>query len=380
MKIAILTQPLKSNYGGMLQAFALQKVIQESGHEVVTIDRRNNKRSLFRTFLSFSKRLLSRVFSKKVIKDFSAEQYKTIFHNTSEFIRQNIVLSELIDTDDKLKTHFNEHAYDAVVVGSDQTWRPCYSPSIYNFYLDFIEDSKMKKIAYASSFGVDNWEYSQLQTARCSDLAKKFDAVSVREASGVELCRTHFAIEAECVLDPTLLLSKDDYIAHFNIEPTPTSKRKLFTYILDASSEKSDIINMVARSLGLERFRHQPEMSLERFESKNLTDYVYPSVKGWIKSFHDADYVVTDSFHGCVFSIIFNKPFLALANQGRGLSRFMSLLGLFNLEKRLILSAADVTAEMIFESINWCAVNNIIEQKKKLSIAFLKGALQYGRV
>ncbi len=378
MKIAILTQPLKSNYGGMLQAFALQKVIKRCGHEVVTIDRRNNQRSLFRTFLSLSKRLLFRAFSKKIIKNFSAEQYQTIFRNTSEFIHQNIVLSEVIDTDDKIKNHFNEHRYDAVVVGSDQTWRPCYSPSIYNFYLDFLEDSEIKKIAYASSFGVDNWEYSKLQSARCSALAKKFDAVSVREAFGVELCRRHFGVESECVLDPTLLLSKDDYIAHFNIGLTLDSKRKLFTYILDSSCGKTDIINMVSRSLGLERFKHQPEMSLECFESKNAKDYVYPSVNGWVKSFHDADYVVTDSFHGCVFSIIFNKPFLVIANEGRGLSRFKSLLKIFNLEKRLILNPADVTVEIISEPIDWLSVDRVLEQQKKLSITFLKGALQDG--
>lgn len=376
MKIAILTQPLKSNYGGMLQAFALQKVIKRCGHEVVTIDRRYSQRSLLRTFLSLSKRLLFRVFSKKIIKDFSVEQYETIFRNTSEFIQQNIVLSEVIDTDDKIKKHFNEHKYDAVVVGSDQTWRPCYSPSIYNFYLDFLEDSEIKKIAYASSFGVDNWEYSKLQSARCSALAKKFDAVSVRETFGVELCRKYFGIASECVLDPTLLLSKGDYIAHFNIGSTPNSKGKLFTYILDSSCEKTDIINIVSRNLGLERFKHQPEMSLERFESKNTKDYVYPSVKGWVKSFHDADYVVTDSFHGCVFSIIFNKPFLVIANEGRGLSRFKSLLEIFNLEKRLIFKPTDVTMEIISRPIDWLSVDRILEKQKKSSIAFLKGALQ----
>lgn len=375
MKIAILTQPLKQNYGGMLQAFALQKVIKDFGHEVVTIDRRNNKRSLFRAFMSYSKRLLSRVFSRKVIKDFSAEQYKIIFNNTYEFIRQNIVLSEVIDTDDKLKKHFNEYAYDAVIVGSDQTWRPCYSPNIYNYYLDFIEGSGVRKVAYASSFGVDSWEYSKLQSARCSNLAKKFDAVSVREASGVELCRKHFAIEAECVLDPTLLLCKDDYIAHFDIGLTPASKRKLFTYILDSSSEKTDIINMIARNLGLERFTHQPEMSLERFESKSMKDYVYPSVKGWVKSFHDADYVVTDSFHGCVFSIIFNKPFLAIGNEGRGLSRFTSLLSRFGLERRLILKHTSSVMDVASESINWTAVNEVLLQQRGISLSFLERAL-----
>lgn len=145
MKIAILTQPLKSNYGGMLQAFALQKVIKRLGHEVVTIDRKNNRRSLIRNFLSLSKSFLIRALSKKSTGRFSTKQYQTIFHNTSDFIKKNIVLSEVIDTENKIKQHFNKQNYDAVVVGSDQTWRPRYSPSIYNFYLDFLEDKPIKK-------------------------------------------------------------------------------------------------------------------------------------------------------------------------------------------------------------------------------------------
>ena len=360
----------------MLQAFALQKVIKRLGHEVVTIDRKNNRRSLIRNFLSLSKSFLIRTLSKKSTGRFSTKQYQTIFHNTSDFIKKNIVLSEVIDTENKIKQHFNKQNYDAVVVGSDQTWRPRYSPSIYNFYLDFLEDKPIKKIAYASSFGVDDWEYNALQSARCGALAKKFDSISVREEFGIELCRKYYGVEAEWVLDPTLLLSKEDYINLLDIELTSNSKEKLFTYILDSSNEKINIMNMVSQHLGLQQFKHQPKTSLGRVGSKDTRDYIYPSVNGWVKSFHDADYIVTDSFHGCVFSIIFKKPFLAIANEDRGLSRFKSLLKIFNLEKRLVFNLNDVTTEIISEHIDWFSVESILEKQKKSSITFLKKALE----
>lgn len=133
---------------------------------------------------------------------------------------------------------------------------------------------------------------------------------------------------------------------------------------------------MVSQHLGLQQFKHQPKTSLGRVGSKDTRDYIYPSVNGWVKSFHDADYIVTDSFHGCVFSIIFKKPFLVIANEDRGLSRFKSLLKIFNLEKRLVFNLNDVTTEVISEHIDWFSVESILEKQKQSSITFLKKALE----
>ena len=113
----------------------------------------------------------------------------------------------------KIINKFIKGKYDYVVIGSDQTWRPSISADIYNFFLDFLQDeNQIKKIAYATSFGTDQWEFSEEQEKRCKQLVKQFDAVSVREESGISLCQQFLDVDAEHVLDPTLLLKQEDYL------------------------------------------------------------------------------------------------------------------------------------------------------------------------
>ena len=206
MKIGILTQPLATNYGGLLQAFALQKVLSEKGHDVTIIQREKN--SAFYKILRKIKALISKNYvymSSKAIDYVSQEVNKFINNNIPKRTKKINSTKALIHEIDK-------YDFDAYVVGSDQVWRPSYSPNIYNYYLDFVEKKTVKKIAYAASFGVEQWEYTSKQTKRCAELAKFFDLISVREDSGVDLCRNYLDVDAIHVLDPTMLLQKNDYI------------------------------------------------------------------------------------------------------------------------------------------------------------------------
>jgi len=375
MKIAILTQPLKSNYGGILQAFALQRSIRDLGHDVVTIDRQLNAKSKLRQTLSYLKHLSGGILSGSKPKRFNAKQQSTIFKNTLGFIDQHIKTSAPIDSEKKMLDHFHDNFYDAIVVGSDQTWRPLYSPNIFNFYLDFLGKGETKRIAYACSFGVDEWEYSKSQTETCRELAKKFDAISVREQSGINLCTQYLDVNSELVLDPTLLLSANEYLTQLNICDQKARRHGLFTYILDGTKDKTKIIKKVCGSLNLHAFNNQPAVNLSGHHSKNIDDYVYPEVEGWIKGIHDSEFVITDSFHGCVFSIIFNKPFLVIGNQLRGMARFKSLLNMFGIEDRLIIHANELSNENISNNIDWNRVNNILENQRARSLCFLKTSL-----
>lgn len=371
MKVAILTQPLKSNYGGLLQAFALQRALNKLGHQPITIDRQINKKGFLRRLLSHIKYQALRVSSNPGPIRFSKVDQDRIFENTLEFIAQHIKLSSRIDTDDGMQKHFLDNKYQAIVVGSDQTWRPMYSPNIYNFYLDFLKDNTTKRVAYASSFGVENWEYSESQAIKCRDLANRFDGVSVRELSGVNLCRKYLNVDANFVLDPTLLLTASDYINHLNINVSESKKRTLFTYILDSNDDKEQSVKNTGRLLDLTIHTNQPRKSLSKGGNGKVDDYIFPKVETWVKSFHDAEFVVTDSFHGCVFSIIFNKPFLAIGNKDRGLARFDSLLKLLNLENRLITGSNQITPELLRSNIDWSAVNSILEKEKEKSLSFI---------
>ena len=268
-----------------------------------------------------------------------------------------------------------KYAFDAYIVGSDQVWRPRYSPCLTNYFLDFVESERnVKKIAYAASFGVDNWEFTEEQTRECARLAKQFDAISVREDSAVDLCKRYFDVKATHLLDPTMLLNKEIYTSIFAKERISQSPRNLLTYILDKSAEKDRIINNVARKYNLKPFSVMPRRGFSEPGRKDIQDCVLPSVEEWIRGFMDAQFVITDSFHGTVFSILFNKPFISIANKNRGLTRFTSLLKLFQLEDRLIFSSNNFIPDRLKE-IDWDKLNAILKVEKDKSIYFLNDYL-----
>ncbi len=360
MKICILTQPLFTNYGGLLQAFALQTVLKRMGHEVRTEDRKpNNINRNFNIYIKcIIKRILSFIpFQKRFynLPSITEEQRLYIRQNTDLFIKKYITTTEPIHTTDKIQ--FEKYGFDAYVVGSDQVWRPVYSYGLENYFLDFTIGKKVKRIAYAASFGVDDWEFSLKQTKRCSNLAKNFDLVTVREYSGIELCKKYLGVMAEHVLDPTMLLNKEDYESIVISENEKESPGNLFCYILDDDYEKQNIIKTISRSCNLTPFKVMPNLPFTSINAyKHLDDCIFPRVTQWLRAFMDAKMVITDSFHGCVFSIIFNKPFWVIGNKERGMARFNSLLTIFGLESRL-LSPKKIEFNDFSSYIDWDQVN-----------------------
>ncbi|MFA5702705.1 MAG: polysaccharide pyruvyl transferase family protein [Advenella sp.] len=335
MKIAIMTQPLGRNYGGMIQAWALQQVLKNAEHEPVTMDRQTDAKSPAYYAARFCYHTLQKALGKRK-RPISFERHlPDILQHTHAFINQHISMSEPLNSTAKLKAHFDNGQYDAVIVGSDQTWRPRYSANIDNFFLDFLQGSEIKRIAYASSFGVDEWEFTEEQTRRCAPFAKQFDAISVREKSGVYLCKNHLGVEATHVLDPTLLLGRDAYETLYNNKEIP-ERQGIYTYILDQADWKNQVVETAKQVLNKPQYNNQPKAVLSTLTTSNMNDYKMPSLEGWIKGFADADFVITDSFHGTVFSIIFNKPFISLINPSRGAARFYSLTDELGLSNRLL--------------------------------------------
>lgn len=334
MRIGILTLPLHTNYGGILQAYALQTVLERMGHEVVVIDTPNVKYapSLF----TLSKRIIKRFLGYRV-GVFSERKhnrtYPIISQHTQPFI-DKYIHRKVVHSPKELQ----ESEFDAIVVGSDQIWRPKYYGKIEDAYLAFAKGWKIKRVAYAASFGTDEWEYTLEQTKSCGELLKKFDAVSVREASGMGLCKEHFGVDAKHVLDPTMLLDKEDYIRLIEAAGTPKSKGTLLNYILDETPEKRALIEQIAKDKGLVPFRVNSRV--EDYTAP-LAERIQPPVEEWLRGFYDAEFVVTDSFHACVFSILFGKPFVVVGNKERGMARFESLLKMSGLEDRLVSSIED---------------------------------------
>ena len=376
MNVAILTQPLGHNYGGLLQAFALQKHLRDQGHTVETLDRRTPGRPLQSAKeygINTAKFLLGRIGTVP-----TSHRQAMMFEQLASFRDRYINLSRPITSEEALRDYYRQHHYDAFIVGSDQVWRPRYSPALNNFFLDFLDDidSPARRLSYAASFGVDDWEFSPQDTARCGDLLKRFDAVSVREQSGVDLCERHLGRTAACIPDPTFLLERDHYESVIDDNPGIDNRGKVLAYVLDTQPSKQEIVHRVVNNLGASGFTVKPQKSLMEVRKANFDECRYPGVGAWLQGFRDARFVVTDSFHGTVFSILFNKPFIAVGNRTRGLSRFQSLLARFGLEDRLVEHAGDVTDDRLSEDIDWPRVNTIRQQQQALGQQFLRDNLQ----
>lgn len=378
MKIGILTQPLVVNYGGLLQNYALQQVLLRAGHEVETIDwfypvYKPWRMMIFKIKYAVLKVLFPQKYPKLRYQP-TDEERKVIQRNTNHFISTYIKHTEKVRSKDGFITKAKEGAFDAYVVGSDQCWRPCYNSFLSSMFFDFIQDKQVKRIAYAASFGTDQWEFTQEMTSICAPLAQKVDFVSVREDSGVKLCKEHLGVNAVHVLDPTMLLMKEDYISLIEAEKEPKSKGTLFNYILDPDAEITAFINNVAKEKGLSSFQVLPKCQQEtrtKEDIKNrIEDCIFPGVTTWLRAFMDAEMTIVDSFHGMVFSIIFNKPFWVIGNVNRGMSRFTSLLKQFHLEDRL-LDVNHLQEVDINRPIDWSSVNSILQQKRNECINLL---------
>ena len=284
--------------------------------------------------------------------------YPVISQYTQPFI-DKYIHRKVVNSPEELQ----ESDFDAIVVGSDQVWRPKYYGKIENAYLGFAKGWNIKRIAYAASFGTDDWEYTDEQTKECGELLKKFDAISVREASGVTLCKEHFGVEVQHVIDPTMLLYKEDYIRLIEAANTPKAKGTLLNYILDETPGKKELIEQIAKDKSLVPFRVNSRVEDHK---ALLKERIQPPVEQWLRGFYDAEFVVTDSFHACVFSILFGKPFVVIGNKKRGMARFESLLKMFGLEDRLVSCSED------YNHIGSMMLNQYrLQEKRDLSCKYL---------
>lgn len=377
MKIGILTLPLHTNYGGILQAYALQTVLERMGHVVIVLNRDRSVYSPKRQqILSYIVYLIKKYCLGRKVSPFKSAKRKNIEREereqyTSVFIKKNIHTCGVKKLDRDAP-----HNLDAFVVGSDQVWRHKYftrsfKSRIENAYLKFCEGENVKRIAYAASFGTEEWEYTETETKECARLLALFDAVSVREESGVKLCMEKLARnDAKHVLDPTMLLSQEDYIKIVEDSKSPESPGNLMCYVLDDNANIQSLINRIALEKSLTPFVANSKVSDKKLPNK---ERIQPPVERWLRGFMDAEFVVTDSFHACVFSILFHKPFVVIGNKKRGYSRFESLLKLFGLENRLIEDASQFDISLL------CPISDDtyrkLDEYRNNSMEFLNKAL-----
>lgn len=378
MRIAIQTLVGEINYGCMLQAYALQTILQRMGHKVVIINRRENSHSIqsyIYRVLSFLK-CLYRIY---VLRDekyvlcnpfnyyYVVERSKLIdFSLMQQFVDEYLNLSPLFRSSKSLTTYAEEQNFDCYIVGSDQVWREAYVSNIYDSFLGYLpENNNSIKITYAASFGISEKPISLDKVECCAHLARRFNAISVREKIGKKLVKEMFGLNSTYVIDPTLLLNKDDYESV--IGDGHLGKDKIVTYILDKSLEKEKISKIMSESLNCDEF-HLTNYPLNEDNIKQAY-----SVEQWLEAISNAKFVITDSFHGCVYSILFEKPFLVIANDNRGSERFISLLESLDLSDRIVYNFNGFIRqkERFMDIIDYEVILGKLDELRKNSLSYL---------
>ncbi|MCL1929980.1 polysaccharide pyruvyl transferase family protein [Candidatus Saccharibacteria bacterium] len=317
------------NYGNIIQRYALKRFLKKNNLE----------------FDSF-----------KVQQ--SVDNNGVIYRNTVDFVNKYISNKEF-DTN-------KSFGYRNYVVGSDQLWRNWYGGDwnmLGVYYLNFLGDKKANRISYAASFGVDNLVDAGVNDSNAKSIGSllgKFSAISVREKSGIKLVNQlsdSHKNKIKVVLDPTMLLAAEDYSALIDSAEGLKKTSPIFYYIINNINDESKLLNKISKTR---------QEKIDGIHGGTKVKSVLPPVEQWLKGFRDANFVVTNSFHGAVFSIINGTDFIVIANEANGLTRLKTLMESLGIEGRII--SEDKPLSVDYENlpkIDWTKVSRTLEILRK---------------
>lgn len=363
------------NYGAVLQAAALEHFLKENGINATHIDYVSKIQSRDKGFIGTLKKVLRTLGIFNGIKKALGRDIHLNHQVKNSVVFEDFRNNWLSRT--KRYTSYEElitqpPSFDAIVVGSDQVWRPTQ----YNKYSDYkvyflgFAPSYVKRISYAASFGVDHWEVSDKTiNDEIKSYVRDFDAVSVRENSALNICSSVFGITAVHVLDPTLLVGRNYFekiiSSQFGEE---NISYEIVYYKLDVNEEFLTSIDKLGKQ--------QAKKVRNIYYNLNHENYEYYSVPEWLKNIKNSSLVITDSFHCVCFCILFEKEFLCCVNESRGLSRLQSLLGMVGLTDRICAPGDDFISKVsTLNPINYQEVNQLLELKRYNSKEFLLDSL-----
>ena len=250
------------------------------------------------------------------------------------------------------------------ITGSDQVFRPMYTNGMLEqFLLDFAKPDA-KKIAFSASFSVGKEQFLKENSKEIIEHMKKslqsFDFISVREKSGVEICKEVLGVAAEWIIDPVFILEKAKYEELLN-NATKDYSNKIVSYVLDNNKSYDKAYKHLEKLYG---------SRVVRLANSN------ESVENWLSAIKNCKLFVTDSFHGLCFALIFNKPFICISNKSRGVARFDSIIEMLNIENQCINSIDEIyTKDCIFK-VDYEKVNQRIEEERQKGLAFLQKAIE----
>lgn len=368
VKTAVITLKDSPNYGGILQAYALQKVIKKLGYECVLIDYMNDE---FRHKFSFFGKPQGMSTTYWIFKKLQYPLMKVMmkrmmpFYNHMEITRQ-------IKKPEELAVLNKE--FDIFITGSDQVWACDLNYYDDSYFLSFVADDH-RKISYAASFGRTADMLKPEESGFIASKLKHINAISVREESGIDIVKELSDREAAAVLDPTFLLDRKEWEKIANHNHKGRGKKYILCYLMQSKKNDREALNFAKKMSKKTGF---PIIKICRGLTSILwgeTFYI-PTVEEWIGLFLDAEYIITNSFHGMAFSVNFNKNFLSFIEgdpkSGRN-SRVYDRCKDFGLLERVHIVGSKEKISM--KKIDYKSVNRIKEVYKSSSIKWLKEQL-----
>lgn len=366
-KVGIITLHRVVNYGSVLQAFALQEKIKNLGYDVEMIDYYPERLTMIGMLkriknknAKFEHSLLLRTIARIII----FPSYVLRFHTFFSFLKKHIILTpKVYKTKEELEKY--DFDYDIYCTGSDQVWNCGWNEKFdYPYYLSFAPDDK-KKIAYAASFGKSKLDTDEI--AETKKYLSRYDSISLRETSGVDIVSKLGIKESVNVVDPTLLLNGEEW------RKISSNKYSNDDYILVYNLNRNKKIDMYAKNLSKKSGLKVRFLSYQLHEFyKKGKIMCNPKVEDFLALIDNAKYVITDSFHATAFSINFNTPFV-IVYPGKYSTRLQSILKITGLENRVAQDENDMSA--INNEIDFSKINSIIDEERKKSIKWLKDSL-----
>jgi polysaccharide pyruvyl transferase WcaK-like protein len=346
-KVGILTFHDEPNYGAFLQTFALSEAVKNMGYEVEIIDLRIKDKFKY----NFIVKLLS-----PVIWHFIFERARKKHLNRSSQVYYT--------SEDLIK---NPPNCDVYILGSDQVWNKDITADLkYSYFFDFIPDDK-PRFAYASSFGMNNWDFNTEETTIVKKLLKKFSGIAVRETSAIDLCKDNCEVDATLVVDPTLLISDYSKLTGTIVQKSNSVVCFKFT----KGNEFYEFLNNFKNC-----YKYDVSVLSKTMPVKGLNNIALPTIKKWIKSIAESEIVITDSYHALIFALINKKQFIVLPANLKNFNRLSELLTDLGLEDRIFYSYDEVLKDNRWkQEIDYKDVDKRLFEKRDSSLAFLKKEL-----
>ena len=367
-KICLITLHRVKNYGSVLQTYATQYVLEKMGYEVEIVDYYPSRY----TFIGMLKRIKNQnsLLKKNVLIRLAARMiiipsYVLRFKTFNKFIHKYLNLSQQTykTFEDLTENVPNAEIY---ITGSDQVWNSEWNGGIDKpLFLGFVPDNK-RKIAYAASFGMKELPKNEIKDIKA--LLQRYNNISLREKSGVDILKSMGIKNAVNVVDPTLLLSGDEWRKLSSNKYN--NKKYILVYNLNRNKNIDSYAKNLSQKTGLKIIYLSYQLHEFYKEGKMVCN---PKVEDFISLIDNASYVISDSFHATAFSINFNKEFI-IVYPDKYSNRLQNILGILKLENRVAKDANDM--KVVNNLINYKEVNRKLQSIREESLDWLKNSME----